>query len=290
MEASPLFDNLFLGVGAMKAGTTWLYAVLNRHPDLFFTYEKEIHYFYHRYGPRQVLSDQRRLENAQNQYLRFDPRVAMPNVVRNRLRWTASYLDGPLDDLWYRNLFMFRRGQKYACDFSNLYCLLPEEAWKRVLGITENLRVLYTMRAPVRRLWSHVRFHLQITGRAGLLKSWGPDDYRAFINLPHIRENGEYGQMVRRMRAALPAECVKFCFFEDVHADQRGFLSGLEDFLGIGQFDYPQELLEQRVNESVSCAMPDFFPALVAEDAGRIINELREQGLSPPESWVVPEA
>lgn len=38
-----LFGNLFLSIGAMKAGTTWLYAVLERHPALHFTPEKELH-------------------------------------------------------------------------------------------------------------------------------------------------------------------------------------------------------------------------------------------------------
>ena len=28
-----MIDNLLLGIGAMKAGTTWLYAQLNKHPD-----------------------------------------------------------------------------------------------------------------------------------------------------------------------------------------------------------------------------------------------------------------
>ncbi len=286
MKDRSLFDNLFLGVGAMKAGTTWLYMVLARHPDLFFTFEKEIHYFYHRYGLGDMLSVRKRLANAKDRYLRFDPDRAHPGNVRNRLRWTANYLDSPVDDLWYRNLFLFRNGQKYACDFSNLYCHLPEEAWQKVLDITENLRVLYTMRAPVKRLWSHVRFHLQIIGQTDLLKSWGPEDYRTFVNLPHIRENGEYGQAVRRMRAALPPECVQFRFFEDIHADQRGFLRDLEDFLGIAHFDYPQELLERRVNESIDHPMPEFFPGLVAEDCARIGEELRELGLTPPANWL----
>jgi len=285
MEETPLFDNLFLGAGAMKAGTTWLYAVLEQHPDLFFTFEKEIHYFSHCYGNRQMLGPQKRLENARNRYLQFNPEVAQPNAVRNRLHWTANYLDTPVDDLWYRNLFLFRNGQKYPCDFSNLYCLLPQDAWQRVLNITANLRVLYTMRDPLKRLWSHVKFHLQITGQTDLLNRWGPDDYRRFIKLAHIRENGEYGETVRRMRAVLPPECVKFCFFEDIHADQRGFLAGLEDFLGIAHFDYPQDLLARRINESIAHPMPDFFPEMVAADTTRIIAELTELGLTPPASW-----
>ncbi len=42
-----LIKNLFLGVGAMKSGTTWLYDVMSRHPEIYFSYEKEIHYFAH---------------------------------------------------------------------------------------------------------------------------------------------------------------------------------------------------------------------------------------------------
>jgi hypothetical protein len=35
----------FLGIGAQKAGTTWLYKNLRCHPELFLPNEKELHYF-----------------------------------------------------------------------------------------------------------------------------------------------------------------------------------------------------------------------------------------------------
>jgi len=37
--------SLFLGVGAQKAGTTWLYHQLRRHPDVSFPQGKELHYW-----------------------------------------------------------------------------------------------------------------------------------------------------------------------------------------------------------------------------------------------------
>jgi hypothetical protein len=58
---SDLLDNLFIGAGAMKAGTTWLYSLLETHPEIYFSYEKEIHYFYAAYVRREVLSDHARL-------------------------------------------------------------------------------------------------------------------------------------------------------------------------------------------------------------------------------------
>lgn len=38
-----MFD--FLGIGAQKAGTTWLYAQLKQHPDVWMPMVKELHFF-----------------------------------------------------------------------------------------------------------------------------------------------------------------------------------------------------------------------------------------------------
>lgn len=35
----------FLGIGAQRAGTSWLFANLVRHPDIFLPFNKELHYF-----------------------------------------------------------------------------------------------------------------------------------------------------------------------------------------------------------------------------------------------------
>lgn len=287
MNDKVVFDGLFLGVGAMKAGTTWLYALLERHPDLFFTFEKEIHYFYHCNMDFSILSEKRRLENARDKYAIINPDANRAIGVRNRLRWVANYLDSPIDDLWYRNLFLFRQEQPYCCDFSNLYALLDERAWQHVLSTSARLRVLYTLRDPLKRLWSHVKFHLQVTGQIHLLDEWGPDEFKRFARRPFIWDNAEYGQAIRRMRAVLPAEVLKVAFFEDIHADPRAFLRSIEGFLGIRQFDYPQAVIDRRVNESVTRPMPDYFGDLFAIDTRRIVDEVRAEGLNPPATWSV---
>ena len=96
--SEPIINRLFLGAGAMKAGTTWLYDLLNRHPQIYFTPEKELHYFYARHMRSDILSDQSRLENVQRKYLKFDPARARPLAIRDRMRRNANYLDGQVDD------------------------------------------------------------------------------------------------------------------------------------------------------------------------------------------------
>ena len=284
-----IFGNLFLSVGAMKAGTTWLYAVLSRHPALHFALEKEIHYFYHRYVNPAQLSEAYRLREARNRYLlRFDPENANIDAVRANLRWESAYLNRPVDDDWYRSLFELRDHQVYACDFSNLQAQVPETAWPKIAAQCNRLRVLFTMRDPVQRLWSHTKFHLQVTGQLECLTHWGPAQFNDFIRRPHIWVNAEYGQILRRLKRGLPEEAVKVITYEALHADQRGTLRQIEEFLGIAPFDYPQNLLERRFTESVRHKMPAFFPDLIADDLRRICDEVTAEGYAIPASWSVP--
>ncbi|MBK8815444.1 MAG: hypothetical protein IPN42_08040 [Methylococcaceae bacterium] len=56
---------IFLSIGAMKAGTTWLYDKLKEHPDIHFSYEKELHYFANRFGVGNQLSTNKRQIKAE---------------------------------------------------------------------------------------------------------------------------------------------------------------------------------------------------------------------------------
>ncbi len=280
-----LVDRLFIGAGAMKAGTTWLYQVLEQHPEIFFSLEKEIHYFYAVHVNPSVLSEEVRLRNVRDKYLRIDPSTSRCDAVRKRLHWAASYLNGPIDDIWYRNLFIFRHGQRFAADFSNLYALLPANAWAAISRSVGELKVLYTMREPVKRLWSHVKFHLELTGQGEALDLWGPDEFREFVRKPFIWENSEYGKALREMHAGLPDGALLVAFHEDIHADERAFLSEVESFLNIDPHRYPERVLNRKVNATRPRPMPDFFAALVEDDVNRIVSELKREGVNPPASW-----
>lgn len=283
-----LLGNLFLGVGAMKAGTTWLYAMLERHPELLFCPEKETHYLYHRYIDPTQLSETRRLCNVRERYLlRFDPETANIDRVRQNLHWISAYLSNPVDDHWYRNLFQMRRHHRYACDFSNLSAHLPADVWPRIAANCDRLRVLYTMRDPVKRLWSHTKFHLQVTDQLHLLDDWRPRDFERFVRQPFIWDNAEYGRTLRALREGLPGDTWQAVFYEDIHADRRAMLRRIEAFLGIAAHEYPDALLARRYTESVRHPMPDFFAGLFAADLARIRDEVVQEGFTLPDAWGV---
>ena len=68
----------FLGVGAPRTGTTWLHSNLRRHPDIWMTPVKEVHYF-----------DKRHLHRRDNQFYRSHLRKRM-----RRYRRLDTYRNG----------------------------------------------------------------------------------------------------------------------------------------------------------------------------------------------------
>ena len=278
-------NNLFLSVGAMKAGTTWMYQVLSHHPDIYFTPEKEIHYFAHAYvSDENPLNPTARLMRAKA-HAGIDPERNHPAGVRRRLLWTANYLSEPIDDIWYRNLFAFRRQQTWCADFSNLYAHIEPAGWERIRAQADRLRVIYTMRDPIKRLWSHMKFHMQFVGKADAVASITPGWTQEFLMKRFMWKHAEYGDVVRRLNRSLDQAETRFYFYEDVHADPIGWLQDVERFLDVPTFEYSEERVHRRINESMSASMPMWFPELFRDEVDRIIDELTREGLSPPESW-----
>lgn len=284
MNEKPVFDQVFLSVGAMKAGTTWLYDVMSRHPDVHFSHEKEIHYFYAQALRPGLLSDRARMRRAKG-YLAFDPETSHAVTLQHRVRWAANWLNGPVDDAWFNGLFLYRDAARWIADFSNLNALLPVQSWREIHARTGKLRVLYTLREPMDRLWSHVRFHLRLQGQSEMLDRWSLDELYDHIKQGDYLEHTDYVAAISRMRAALPSECLHIDFFDRISADPRGFVAEIEDFLGIA----PKEVPDQIVSRVVNPSPPRQLPAGLTERLEPFLRTqhegLRQMGLVLPEAW-----
>jgi hypothetical protein len=284
MSEEPVFDHLLLSVGAMKAGTTWLYDVISRNKEVQFSYEKEIHYFYAMASKPGLLSDRARMRRAKG-YLAFDPEKSVAPVLRKRVAWTANWLDSPVDDAWFNRLFPGRTSARWIADFSNLNALLPADDWRDLYNRTRKLRVLYTLREPMDRLWSHVRFHLKMQGKSHHLEEWSVDELFAHIHEGDHLEHTDYVVAIRRMRAALPADCIHVDFFDRIGTDPRGFIADIERFLQVTPQPLPDEIISRVVNPSP----PKAVPAGLAERLEPFIADqragLRNLGLTLPHAW-----
>lgn len=102
-------ENLFLSVGAMKAGTTWVYDKLQCHPQIHFSREKEIYYFSHVAGVANSLTNDK-LKRRANQALMKTGKDYKHNRIdikeyRSNVQWYTNYAVDDVNDEWYLNLF-----------------------------------------------------------------------------------------------------------------------------------------------------------------------------------------
>lgn len=277
-------DNLFLSAGAMKAGTSWLFKQLEDHPDILSTPIKEIHYFSHTHTNSGLLDYNARIQTLKSyvSWLSTSDRIER---IRRDLRWFEFYVDEPIDDAWFVSLFSNRGPQKYWAEFSNMLGTLSDAAWEHVVSLATNVKVVYTLREPLSRLWSHARFHHAFNNAGSDLSSWSKDDFCRYLESDDIVSHGRYADNIARMRKHLSSEQLLICFFESFRSDPLGQLVDIERFLRISHKYYnPQEL--QRVhNPSPQVPMPSSFIEAARHYVMPELEKLASIGIRIPESW-----
>lgn len=280
-----MIERLFFSVGAMKAGTTWLQRQLRSHPEIHFTPEKEIHFFVSPTGAEAPMRLADRLERFKRvtgnlRAERFTP------TVRENLGWYAKlYLREQVDDDWYEGLFQRPNARTYCADFSNLYSLLDEARWRHVRQMCKELKVLYTLRHPAERLWSHLKFHFEFSGNYRAFTSWSSHEYDRFFNEAHVRQQSELAKNVERLRLHLGDQELKIMFFENFRGDPQSALNELEAFLGIDQRHYKKAHLSRQVNASEPLEMPRTFKTFAQPYHYGELAKLSALGLQIPRSW-----
>ncbi|MBL9055550.1 MAG: sulfotransferase, partial [Rhodobacteraceae bacterium] len=160
-------------MGATKAGTSWLYEHLSAHPDCHFRTIKELHYF-QLTAPGQFGAALRRLQGeidglkarltgaAAAQRARIERRLADLRDWRRVLQRRETDLDA------YRAFLTEGQGERRLVgDITPAYALLDADRLALLPQVAADTRVVYLMRDPVARLWSHVRMIAQRVAPAG---------------------------------------------------------------------------------------------------------------------------
>lgn len=229
---------LLLCVGATKSGTSWLYEALAAHPECHLRSIKELHYF-------DALEDgrlDRAIDATRAERDRFAARMEEAPLARlpelaqklaDREDWLRVLERGEDTDAYLGYLSDGAGAARVVGDVTPAYALLPEARLARMARLAEDTRVLYLMRDPVARLWSHVR--MIATRRGGGTLS--AEKARNILNRTlrgkesEIERRGDYRAALARLRAAVPAERLMVMFYEDLVAP--GGIERICGFLGI---------------------------------------------------------
>jgi len=247
MEKRIMIKNLFLCVGAQKAGTTWLYAQLKDHPEIGFSGVKEVHYFNTLYCDsilltrRKVNELERILKEKRSALERYFSNVSSGKPVNKVIHELLS----PVNDQWYIKLFS-HSGKKYAADFSPEYALLPDAGFENIKRVCQNKKILFIMRDPVDRAKSAMRYFFEMQNTD--IRDVTREELVELAYSDMIIEKSSYHVTVQKLQEHFRPEDLLFLFYEDLMRNKQKAINQITDFLEVAAVALPEERLERKVN------------------------------------------
>ena len=156
----------FICIGAPKSGTTWLYQNLNKHPSIWLPPVKELHYFDALFPLNRYADIKSNPKGLFGLFKRHSRRIILRGFYQalrrksvKELVWVYRYFSGRPSDDWYLSLFKQPEGILTG-DLTTDYCALSEEAVVKVKSLLPDTKIIFLMRNPVDRAWSHTKMLL----------------------------------------------------------------------------------------------------------------------------------
>ena len=281
MKMKNKIENLLLCVGAQKAGTTWLYKQLDNHPDIQFSFNKEVQYFstiHNRsnlIAQRKVFHLKKMLENNPERLIQYFIAESVDGPGAGD-RGVRGLLSG-VDDEWY--LRQFRPQKKRFCaDFSPEYAKIGVPGYDHVKRLSENQKIIFVMREPAARLKSALSYHIQMLNidETNLTN----EEWKKLVRLSFLQELGDYQSTIADLRASFNEEDIIFMFFEKIMQNKKEALQELNTALGVTDFVEDDMNLEEKVNISKKVEIPsivlDDIRAMTANTKAFVLNEFPE--------------
>jgi len=189
----------FIGIGAARAGTSWLWVTLRKHPDIWTPRSKEVHFF------------DRRLESW------YFP--ILPREIEAQLRYSVYFLKGKMLG-------------KITGEITPAYALLSEEKIRLIYSLMPKVKILYIMRDPVQRAWSQAKKDFyRFNGKS--LESATVNELISFFELPSVKRRGDYAGCIKRWLKFFNPRQFCFLFLEEVVMNPNAVLREVFKFLGV---------------------------------------------------------
>lgn len=279
----------FLGVGAEKAGTSWMHRRLTEHPHVWTPPHKEIHYFDAVHADAGPFYRRQKYQALREAIGQNDWDVLAKNPRRlARLQWLARQaLIGDLTDEWYVSLFEPGAGEYPAIgEVTPGYSMLPEEGWEHVVSIDPEVRIVFLMREPVARLWSALRYFAGNHPESAIMET--PDRMVRFATRPANVSKTRYDVTLDYLDRFFPPEHVLVAFYEEIFASedaQIAFLRALCDLLEIdfGAAEFGD--LARAVNASAPKPIPEEFRSEMRSITDPVVEAVEATVGHVPPDW-----
>jgi hypothetical protein len=284
----------FLGMGAQKAGTSWLYQHLREHPEVWMPPEKELHYFDRSSSypspnnlatssPIARMLGSQPWERPQMREGRRKLVMALRARDTERVAWVVRRYFGHYGDRWYRGLFGHAGAATVTGEITPSYAILGSEDVAHMRAVNPSLRLIFMIRHPVDRAWSAIRFAIR-KGRPDAAIEPSDRIIKRLRWTPMLRR-GDYQRTLETFLQHFDRRQMLIGFYDAIGQDPAGLLDGITDFLGITPFDRTAIDNGMRVNPSEQAEMPAAVREFLTETYEPMIERLAERFGSYAARW-----
>lgn len=232
----------FLGIGAQKAGTTWLTKNLKTHPMIWMpSFAKELHYFdvvHLRTDKNHRLQKLKKICNGIIDNVHKSGKV---NADREIYLKKVSDPEFAFSDEWYSYIFDRAPSNMLKGEYTPLYSALNEEGIKHVKRLMPNAKLIYLIRDPIDRAMSSLRMELEIGE-----KNRKQED---ILSDRIFQERGNYLHNIPAWEQEFSPDRILYLPFGKIKKDPLSVLREVENFLGLSHLD-EYHSLNDKVNRT----------------------------------------
>jgi hypothetical protein len=256
----------FLGIGAQKAGTTWLYLQLSKHPEIWLPPIKEIHFFDR--SPLYPTPNSLATPSPFARIIGTKPweRTRTINNVRRiannvrageirRALWLIKWNFGYYNTKWYVGLFSAATAFKVCGEITPSYSVLNEDDIAQIKALNPDMKLIFMIRDPIERAWSATRFLANQEYSKIDLNSADQIIFTLSSLGTALRSN--YERTLDTYLKHFAATQILVCFYDAIACDPLGLMSGITTFLEVSPFVASAIDSQTPINASPMSKMPD---------------------------------
>ena len=231
----------FLGIGAQKAGTTWLTENLRSHPQIWIPQvAKEVHYFDVLHLDKGREHKLKQLNKRCAKMLDKMQKSGLTNVKKEHYLQRVVDPDFAFTDDWYAHIFSVAPAGKVCGEYTPLYCAINSDGINHVKRLMPEVKLIYIIRDPVQRSLSSLRMALE----RGSMRS------QEDILSDHIfQARGDYAGNIPAWEKVFSVDQILYLPFGRIKTDPLAILREVEVFLGLTPLEnYP--LIKEQIHRS----------------------------------------
>ncbi|GAA5030934.1 hypothetical protein GCM10011506_21790 [Marivirga lumbricoides] len=269
----------FIGIGAQKAGTSWLFSNLKKLPD-FSLGIKEIHYFdkNKKYSSPNTLSESKVYKRVLiYEWVKFVVIMFIKAILRLdfiQINWALKWMFYNYNDEWYLSLFKNLKG--FSGEISPSYAILEENDIRKMYKLAPDAKIIFILRDPIERAWSHYRFSRKHSSKKSRSK-FKHESIIDFINSDDQLLRSNYIDTLEKYSKIFPEAQILVCFYDAIIDCPEKLLKEIVQFIGANpnNIDRNCDLLE-KVNVSKVIDCPSEIEEYLKKHYYGLINQLAE--------------